>query len=259
MNRLQLPADRDARLAYMRENFPDAPGPDSQAPGGRAQAQRLIDAIDARQYAATRNHLHGKVTRLSAYLRHGCVTLEEVRLAALQKFGPSAAYKLIFELAWRDFWRRVWFEQGDAILRPIEVPKVPLGHAPLPEDIRRGASGLACIDDTVRALLDTGYVHNHARMWFAAYIVHFRKIDWRAAADWYVVHLLDGDMASNHLSWQWVASSFSSKPYFFNRENVVKYTSGEPCGRCAAMRSGTCPFDHSYEALESRLFARSGA
>ena len=117
----------------------------------------------------------------------------------------------------------------------------------------RGRTGLACMDAFARELHDTGYLHNHARMWLAAYVVHFRRIRWQAGARWFLRHPLDGDLASNNLSWQWVASTFSHKPYFFNRENLDKYTAGRYCRICPAAAQG-CPFDASYEALEKRLF-----
>jgi len=79
------------------------------------------------------------------------------------------------------------------------------------------------IDRAVHQLYTTGYLHNHARMWLASYIVHLRKVHWRVGADWMVGYLLDGDLASNHLSWQWVAATFSNKPYLFNAENVARY------------------------------------
>jgi deoxyribodipyrimidine photo-lyase len=53
--------------------------------------------------------------------------------------------------------------------------------------------------------------------------VHVRHVHWRAGADWLVAHLLDGDLASNHLSWQWVAGTFSSKPYLFDAANVAHW------------------------------------
>ena len=93
----------------------------------------------------------------------------------------------------------------------------------LPPDIRQGATGVPAIDQAVRELYATGYLHNHARMWLASYVVHLRKVHWRAGADWLYGHLLDGDLASNHLSWQWVAGTGSHKPYLFNAENVERY------------------------------------
>ena len=98
----------------------------------------------------------------------------------------------------------------------------------------------------MRTLYATGYLHNHTRMWIASYVVHCRKVHWRAGADWLYAHLLDGDLASNHLSWQWVASTFSSKPYLFNAENVAKFA---PMRARAAWDSSGTVIDQSYEAL----------
>jgi deoxyribodipyrimidine photo-lyase len=99
----------------------------------------------------------------------------------------------------------------------------------------------------VRQLYASGYLHNHARMWLASYCVHLRKVHWRAGADWLVGHLLDGDLASNHLSWQWVAATFSSKPYLFNAGNIVKYA---PPADWKTWHSPRTVVDTSYEALD---------
>jgi deoxyribodipyrimidine photo-lyase len=113
----------------------------------------------------------------------------------------------------------------------------------LPEDVRQANTGLPVIDLAVRTLYTTGYLHNHARMWLASYLVHIRKVHWRVGADWLYAHLLDGDLASNHLSWQWVAGTGSNKPYLFNAENVAKYAP-EP------WHSPQSVIDRSYEDLE---------
>ena len=118
----------------------------------------------------------------------------------------------------------------------------------LPLDIRQGCTGVAAIDNAVRILYATGYLHNHMRMWLASYLVHVRKVHWRAGADWLYGHLLDGDLPSNHLSWQWVAGTFSSKPYLFNAENVLKYA---PANARAAWDCSGTVIDQSYEALDA--------
>jgi deoxyribodipyrimidine photo-lyase len=102
-------------------------------------------------------------------------------------------------------------------------------------------------------------------MWLASYVVHWRKVRWQAGARWFLRHLLDGDPASNNLSWQWVASAFSVKPYIFNRANLERFSGGRYCGDCpragagGASRPGGCPFESSYENLQARLFGRQGA
>jgi deoxyribodipyrimidine photo-lyase len=246
---LFLPQNRAERLSYVRSMFPECRGADSTMVGGRAEALRALARTNPLAYARTRNHLRGDVSRLSPYFRHGMLSLSEAANDAIAR-AKGGAHKFVFELAWRDFWRRVWIEKGDAIRNDVESAKVVLGNAPLPKDIRDGKTGLRCMDQFVHDLVEEGYVHNHARMWFASYVIHHRKIDWRAAADWYYSELLDGDWASNHLSWQWVGSTFSAKPYFFNKENLVRYSDGALCKGCKAQ----CPFDDAYENLEEKLF-----
>ena len=81
-------------------------------------------------------------------------------------------------------------------------------------------------------------------MWLASYVVHLRKVHWRAGADWLVAHLLDGDLASNHLSWQWEAGTGSNKPYLFNADNVARYAP-------AQWHSAGSVIDASYETLDA--------
>ena len=222
-------------------------------------AWQRVDAIDATAYARSRNALDGAVTGLSPYLTHGLLSLPDAARAVHKRKPLSFDDKLVFEFGWREFFHHVWGHQKnpDAILQDMH------GAAPwhgqyadvLPLDIRHGCTGVPAIDNAVRILYNTGYLHNHMRMWLASYVVHIRKVHWRAGADWLYGHLLDGDLPSNHLSWQWVAATFSSKPYLFNAENVLKYapTSVRSAWDC----SGTV-IDQSYEALDELARNKGG-
>ena len=110
-------------------------------------------------------------------------------------------------------------------------------------------------DQFIAVLLQTGYLHNHARMYVAAYVVHWCRVSWQAGARWFLHHLLDGDPASNNLSWQWVASTFGNKPYIFNLDNLRKYADG---GTNTTARDNAV-LDASYEELADRLFPRKAA
>jgi len=114
----------------------------------------------------------------------------------------------------------------------------------IPTDVLTARTGIPAIDLTVCELYETGYVHNHARMWLASYLVHLRKVHWHAGAQWMLGHLLDGDQASNHLSWQWVAGTSSSKPYLFNADNVATYAP-------AHWHSPGTAIDVSYESMDA--------
>lgn len=240
-------ADLDA---YLAAEFPNAEGPLSPIEGGRRAAEEQLNKLNVSRYAATRNFLNGAVSRLSPYVRHGVVSLKE-----LHEKGRASA-KFVQELAWRDYWQRVYARIGDGVWTDREPNKTGVTQygQTLPGDIETAQTGLACIDAFATELRETGYLHNHARMWLAAYVVHWRRVAWQAGARWFLRHLLDGDPASNNLSWQWVASTFGAKPYFFNRENLERYTEGRHCANCPSRNN--CPFDASYAELEQRLFQR---
>lgn len=252
--------NRQALEQYLKETFPYACDVDRQmssSRGGRAAALEILHSFTASRYGATRNFLDGKVSRLSAYIRHGVVSLQEVREHALEKTPEvRRIYKFIQELAWRDYWRKLYEQLGDDVWVDQEAWKTGYSAADyaddLPQEIEVAETGLACMDAFASELAKTGYLHNHARMWLAAYVIHWRRVKWQAGARWFLRHLLDGDPASNSLSWQWVASTFSSKPHFFNRENLENYTHGVYCAKCPAR--GKCPFEGTYQELSARLF-----
>ncbi|HRH72913.1 MAG TPA: FAD-binding domain-containing protein, partial [Zoogloea sp.] len=171
-----------------------------------------LSAVDPAAYAQSRNHVAGAVTGLSPWITHGCIPVPEL----IERFGLTGQDMLAFQLGWRAFFQHVWGHLGDGILADIRpgLPGIPYADT-LPADIREGHTGIPVVDRAVATLYATGTLHNHARLWLASYVVHVRKVHWRPAADWLYAHLLDGDLASNHLSWQWVAATFSSKPYLF--------------------------------------------
>lgn len=222
-----------------------------ELPPSRSAALERIGQVRPSAYARSRNHLEGAVTGLSPYLTHGLVTLPEVLAGVLQRGPLEVQHKLVYELGWRAFFRHVWAQRGQGILQSLHAGPRPEADysAELPRDIRQARTGVAAIDQAVRTLYATGTLHNHARMWLASYVVHLRQVHWRAGADWLVAHLLDGDLASNHLSWQWVGGTGSHKPYLFNADNVARFAP-------AAWHSRGTVIDQPYDSLEQ--IARGG-
>jgi hypothetical protein len=221
-----------------------------------AAAQARLAAVRPGDYARTRNHLDGAVTRLSPYLTHGLLSLPQVLQAVLQRAGPrglEVQHKFVCELGWRAFFQHVWAHRGDGILQSLHPGPLPddAYAREMPTDVRAACTGVPVIDQAVRTLYATGWLHNHARMWLASYLVHVRKVHWRVGADWLYGHLLDGDLASNHLSWQWVAGTGSHKPYLFNAENVARYAAPH-------WHSPGTVIDADYATLD-RMARHSGA
>ena len=217
-----------------------------------AAARARIAAVQPEAYARTRNAIDGAVTGLSPYITHGFVTLTDVLTGVAASHTLDMQHKFVFQLGWRAYFRHVWQQRGEGILSSLHEGPLPMESytAELPADIRQGCTGVPVVDEAVRTLYSTGMLHNHARLWLASYVVHVRKVHWRAGADWLYGHLLDGDLASNHLSWQWVAGTSSRKPYVFNADNVARYAP-------PSWHSAGSVIDTSYEALD--LMARQPA
>jgi len=211
-------------------------------PPRRDEALRRAQAVDTRSYRRLRDYARGPVSRLSPYITHGLISVPEVfgTVVARGESGPTDRF--VQELAWREFFRHVWRHLGDGIGADIReaLPGVVYSDR-VPQDIVSGATGVPVIDASVRELYQTGYLHNHQRMWLASYMVHMRKVHWRAGADWMYGYLLDGDLPSNHLSWQWIASTFSRRPYLFNADNVQRFA--------AHLSSRGTGIDRGYEEL----------
>lgn len=268
MEHQRLPAEFSQRKEltdWLRNAFPEIAARDKGAispmRGGPVPALVRFEAMKPGDYARSRNFTDGAVTRLSPYIRHGIVGLAEARDEVLSRSGPKAGYKLIRELVWRDYWLRIHDVIGDDVWADRENWKTGFSAEDyqdnLPDDISTGQTGLACMDDFARDLADTGYLHNHSRMYIAAYVVHHRRIKWQAGAKWFLLHLLDGDEAANNLSWQWIASTFSTRPWHFTRENLETHTRAVHCNDCA--RRNDCPFDKDEAALQAELFPKMAA
>ena len=221
-------------------------------PPTREEALARIAAVEPAEYSRSRNALNGAVTQLSPYITHGFVSLPEVLKGVRSKHRVKPEDKFVFELGWREYYRHVWQHRGDDIFKSLHegvLPDKAYAHE-IPVDILHACTGVAAIDMSVKTLYATGYLHNHARMWLASYMVHLRKVHWSAGAQWMYGHLLDGDLASNHLSWQWVAGTGSHQPYLFNAENVARYAP-------LHWHSSGSVIDITYEALDQ--IARSAS
>ena len=186
---------------------------------------KRIEAIKPSHYARTRNFTDGDVTYLSPYISRGVISTKQVFQHASQMgYAPSTIEKFVQELAWRDYWQQIWITKKDAINTDLKHPQTNTLHTQLSTAIETATTGIEAIDTAIKEFYQTGYMHNHMRMYVAMLATHAGKNHWLQPARWMYYHLLDGDWASNALSWQWVAGTNSHKTYFANQENINKYT-----------------------------------
>lgn len=210
------------------------PAPDRTS--GLARLAAFTPAM-GRDYAASRNHDFGpenreNVSALSAHVRHRLVLEEELVRAALTAHGAGAAEKFIQEVCWRTYWKgwlemrpSVWSEyQGlrdDAFTRLDRCGDLRKRY----EGAVEGRTGITCFDAWAEELIATGYLHNHARMWFASIWIYTLKLPWELGADHFLRHLIDGDAASNTLSWRWVGGLHTpGKTYLARASNINKFS-----------------------------------
>lgn len=180
----------------------------------------LIDEIDPVQYAQTRNHLDGEVTRLSPYITRGIISLPLVRERLLARYDPQDCAKLIQELAWREYFQNVWWDKGDAIFSDIRFSRDDWRHQGIVTAVADAATGVRVLDRGMQELYETGYMHNHLRMWVASVSCNLAYAHWHTMGKWLYYHLIDGDLASNFLSWQWVAGTSVNKRYTVNQSLI---------------------------------------
>lgn len=199
-----------------------------------------------RDYASGRNVDRGPLDRsnvsaLSPYIRRRMITEEEVVRAVLRQHSFAAAEKFVQEVAWRTYWKG-WLEMRPDMLARYQV-ELAYSEAGLPDNSalnRRyqkaieARSGIDCFDVWVDELLTHGWLHNHARMWFASIWIFTLGLPWQLGADFFDRHLLDADPASNTLSWRWVAGLHTrGKHYVARAENIEQNTLGRfnPAGQ----------------------------
>ncbi len=188
-----------------------------------------------KSYAAQRNFdfgpgKHRAVSALSPAIRHRVIAEEEVISAVLRQHRFSDAEKFVQEVLWRTYWKG-WLEMRPSVwanfLRERDAAFDQWGSDTTYAQAIGSQTGIDCFDDWTHELIETGYLHNHARMWFASIWIFTLKLPWALGADFFLSHLLDADPASNTLSWRWVAGLQTvGKTYLAGADNIERYTNG---------------------------------
>lgn len=191
-----------------------------------------------RAYAARRNLDLGPDDRsntscLSPYTRTRLITEREIVEATLKTYTLQDAEKFVQEVFWRTYFkgrleREPWIwsrycEQLETL--HADLPGTALGKAY--NKAITGQTGIKGFDDWAKELVAHNYLHNHARMWFASIWIFTLDLPWELGADFFMQHLLDGDPASNTLSWRWVGGLHTKgKTYLARPDNIEKFTAG---------------------------------
>lgn len=172
----------------------------------------------------------GAVSKLSPYVRYRLITEQEIVAAVLAKHSLQSAEKYVQEVLWRTYWKG-WLEMRPSVwtnfVQERDRQRDAFPNARAIASAEAGLTGIEGFDDWARELAQTGYLHNHARMWFASIWIFTLRLPWALGADFFLRHLIDADAASNTLSWRWVAGLQTvGKTYLATADNIARYTGG---------------------------------
>ena len=156
-------------------------------------------------YADHHDDLAGDLTsRLSAYLRFGCVSPLELALGAMDRPGGEEFCR---QLAWRDFFHQVTAAFPDIASKNYRPGMAWHEDQHALDAWRAGETGIPIVDAGMRQLAAEGFMHNRARMITASFLTRNLGIDWRHGYAHFDSLLADADVANNAGNWQWVAGT----------------------------------------------------
>jgi deoxyribodipyrimidine photo-lyase len=168
-----------------------------------------------------------EVSTLSPYIRLRLISEEEVISTVLEKYSLQIAEKFIQEVCWRSYWKNwlelhphIWSQYSHFLsvsLSPSILKEITLSE--------NAQTEIPTFNEWVIQLKETGYLHNHIRMYFASIWIHTLQLPWQYGAQLFMKHLYDADPASNTLSWRWVAGLHTKgKSYLAKPENISLFT-----------------------------------
>ena len=202
----------------------------------RASAIEKLDKFvdqNLLEYSRLRNFDYGPNNRsniscLSPYITHGVISELEVIKKSLNKFSFTKNEKFIQEVLWRTYWKG-WLELRPSVwtdyLNELKKMREEFKDNSNYKNAIDGKTEIECFNEWVNELKENGYLHNHARMWFASIWVFTLELPWQLGAEFFMKHLYDGDAAANTLGWRWVTGiQTQGKNYLASEWNIKKFT-----------------------------------
>ncbi|MDC3024057.1 DNA photolyase [Alphaproteobacteria bacterium] len=173
------------------------------------------------------------VSALSAFISRGI--LREKTLLRKVLSSENKNEKFVQEIFWRVYWQG-WLESHTGIWKDYKksikyIENNKLNNFLNYQDAVNAKTPIKPFNEWVKILKKYGYLHNHERMWFASIWIHYLQIPWELGQKFFYENLIDGDVASNLLSWRWVAGLQTfGKKYIATEENINKYTNNRYLG-----------------------------
>ncbi len=247
---LPAPVHIPTRVDLKSLPIPDEPDLPASVPftAGEAEAQHRLaqflegEAAAVYRYGEGRNLLGEPLTSgLSPYLRFGMLSARQAVSAAtramqdaLDSASQKSAETWLNELIWREFYVQILFHFPFVRTQSFKGQFRNIQWVNNNQDFeawQSGHTGVPVVDAAMRQLLETGWMHNRARMVAASFLTKDLLIDWRWGEQWFMQHLIDGDPAANNGGWQWTAGTGTdAAPYFRIFNPVTQSLKFDPKG-----------------------------
>jgi deoxyribodipyrimidine photo-lyase len=205
-------------------------------PGEDSAGARLADFLEdgLQYYGQRRNHPDLDATsRLSPHLTFGEISPRQIWYAA-RAAGAHPTDGFLRELGWREFCYHCLHHNPDLARHPqrkefLDFPWI--NDEASWQAFIRGRTGFPIVDAGMRALWETGWLHNRLRMIVASFLVKDLMLPWQKGEAWFWDTLVDADPANNAGGWQWVAGcGLESAPYFRIFNPVLQGKKFDPRG-----------------------------
>jgi deoxyribodipyrimidine photo-lyase len=212
---------------------------------GESEAQRRLAAFTEEaisRYGDERNRMDlAGTSRLSPYLRFGMLSARQAAEAARRAEASAAggvsrrsAEAWLNELIWREFYIAIFYHFPHVRRTAFRPALRDIPWTNDPEDYAawlQGRTGYPVVDAAMRQLLQTGWMHNRARMISASFLSKDLLVDWRWGERHFMQHLIDGDPAANNGGWQWtVGTGTDAAPYYRIFNPVTQSMKFDPHG-----------------------------
>lgn len=196
-------------------------------PGGeRAARARMKEAVTKRvkHYDDLRDipSVPG-TSRLSQDLRFGTISVREL----YQKAIAAGSLQYLKELCWREFYFQILHHFPEVLEFEFNADWRGLPWSEPDEKFeawKTGHTGFPIIDAGIRELLASGFMHNRVRMIVAMFLTKDLHLDWRLGEQFFLQHLVDGEIAANNGGWQWSAGTGADAAPYFRIQNPWSQT-----------------------------------
>jgi deoxyribodipyrimidine photo-lyase len=131
------------------------------------------------------------------------------RTGALQNLAETwRTSQFLAEVGWREFAHHLLDHFPHTPDQPLRDDFKKFPWRKNPEWLKawqKGRTGYPIVDAGMRELWATGWMHNRVRMIVASFLVKDLLLPWQEGAKWFWDTLVDADLASNTLGWQWTS------------------------------------------------------